>query len=165
MRLTQGSTVDPLWVVDFLPTHAFRLSCFSHICSLRVWLLVPHLFSRAGSAFHSTHAVGVRLQFSVYGSQFYWGRGAFNMPGSCAGLCSWGVSREVPCGICGSPVRSTGLHRQLWNWLAGRNGVLLFSRKIFPGTGFSKVGCRETFHGLGVWDFSEFDSGWFSNFL
>jgi hypothetical protein len=40
--------------------------------------------------------------------------------------------------------------------------MLLFSRQILPGTAFSTVGHKEAFHGLGVQDVTEFNSGWCS---
>jgi hypothetical protein len=46
------------------------LCYFSHFHSLSVQLLVPPLFSEAGSTFYPNPIVGVRLQFAVYAFQF-----------------------------------------------------------------------------------------------
>jgi hypothetical protein len=42
--------------------------------AVRDWLFAPPPFSRVGSTFHAPQ-VGVRLQFAVYGFQFFWGGG------------------------------------------------------------------------------------------
>jgi hypothetical protein len=48
--------------------------------------------------------------------------------------CSQGMGRGVMCGSCHSLIGSAGLHKQLWNQLARRHGVLLFSRQTLTGT-------------------------------
>jgi hypothetical protein len=53
-----------------------------------------------------------------------------------------GVSKGIEHCTCCSPLGSAGLHKQLWNWPDGRNGVMLFSRQTIPGTEFSTVGFR-----------------------
>jgi hypothetical protein len=40
----------------------------------------------------------------------------------------------------------------------GEKCMLLFLKQTLPGNGFSVVGNREVFHGLGVQDVTEFDS-------
>jgi hypothetical protein len=90
-RLPQGSTRALLWDIEFLPHNppsvfvpcptsaccsclachlipTFSLCYLSCLRLLRFWLLVPSLFSQAGSVLNPT--VNVKLQFTVYAFQF-----------------------------------------------------------------------------------------------
>jgi hypothetical protein len=112
-KLACPPTSQPL----FLYLHSFTESL-----ALKVWLLALPPFSRASSAFHCYLTVHFRLQFTVYAFQFCW-----RVVQSAQGLCwisSWGVSTGVVYGLCYSPVCSVDSHKQLWNWLVERKGVV-----------------------------------------
>jgi hypothetical protein len=59
-------------------------------------------------------------------------------PGAVLDYVPEGVGKGVTCDVCCSPVHSAGLHKQLWNWLVGRNGVPLFS--VWQGVGRLSMG-------------------------
>jgi hypothetical protein len=122
-----------------------------------VQLLAPPSLTRAGSVFHPTPAVGVRLHFAVYAFQFCWG---------CS-ICPGAVLDYVPgdwvgesCVVPVAHLLGLQVYVAALKPAAGRNGMLLFSRQTLsgPGSGLA-LGCREAFHRLGVQDITEFDSG------
>jgi hypothetical protein len=134
-RPAQVSTTTPLWEDGLSPPHhppthppALSLCCFSCIHSLRVWLLAPPPFSRAGSVFHPNSTVSVRLQFAVYAFQLYCWWGAFSLPRSCTGLCSRVLGGQVTqcmlltCSFC-----------RFTQAALGRNDVPLFSGRLSMG--------------------------------
>jgi hypothetical protein len=129
----QPSAVAPWSLFGSLaccPTPALSLCYFSCLCSLRIWLLAPSLFSGANSAFYCTSVGGVRLQFTVYVFLGFFWEGEFSLPRGCAEFCSHSIDSGVVSGVCCSPVGSADLPRQFWNWLA-----LLFSGRCFLGVG------------------------------
>jgi hypothetical protein len=106
-RQAQRPTTGPV-VVGLVPPHHSQLLLVFLPClySLRFQLFTPSLFPWAGSAFHPTPAVGVRLQFTIYAFQFCLEGGEFSLPRGCAGLCYrvWELGRGVICGVCCSPL-------------------------------------------------------------
>jgi hypothetical protein len=91
------------WLVASPPLSTFAALCACH------WEFgfLPHPHS-LGHAQHSTptSVVIVRLKFTVYVYQFFWGKGAFSLPRGCAALFSPGmaVGRGVTRGAWCSPV-------------------------------------------------------------
>jgi hypothetical protein len=64
----------------------------------------------------------------------------FSFVGGFSGLCSQEMDRKIVCGVCCSPVCSADSCNQLWNYWV------------------EMAWHRETFHRLGVQDFTEFSS-------
>jgi hypothetical protein len=108
-------------------TPALSLCCFSCICSLKVqhweFSILPHPHSLGQVQCSTpTSTVGVRLQFPVYDFEFCWAGGGSVCPGTEMDYVpgEWGV---MCYGWC-SPVHSADSSKQLWNELAGRNGMV-----------------------------------------
>jgi hypothetical protein len=152
-----------LWEVSLLP----------HPCSQPLLLFLPSFTEslapcptpvHQGQVQCSTPPLMLMLDYNLLFMLFSFFGGRSNLPRRCAGLCSLGVGRGVMCGAFCSHAVSADLCRQLWNWLVGKNGVLLFSRQTLPVIGFGAAGHKKAFHRLGVQDIAKFDSGWCSIF-
>jgi hypothetical protein len=156
----------PLWEVGLSPHSCSQPLYFAHLCLLIVqfflWeagLFAPPLFSAFVPCFaflcwelsslphphslrlfqHSTPHPLLVVNYNSLFLLFSFLQGDSICPGAALDLRGgWGVTY----GACCLPVGSSDLCRELWNWLAGKNDIMLFSGPILTGTGFSTAGHR-----------------------
>jgi hypothetical protein len=143
----QDPTPGLLWRSACHPTPTLILSCFSHICSLRVWHWEFGSLPRLCSQVQCSNPTSAFLFFSFVGG------GGSSLPRAALDY--------VPGRWVGESHMVRDAHLLILQIHTSSFGSSLWGEMVYH---FSMAWHREAFHGLGVQDVAEFNSNWHSTF-